>query len=178
MTPDDLKGKNLIFKIFSNHFPNFLLCIIISKWGQEHLHASSPFSFPPDLFIYSWHITATKKWELCGLTETLATSIVAISLSYISMKSTWCMWWPKNIRAKTKEGLGMKERKTRPLSSFPSPCCNYWWIPGPPEQYNLSPLLPQKEKVFALIFPLPRICASSNQQMTSKTPIPLLVPWV
>ena len=43
-------------------------------------------------------------------------------------------------------------------------------------QYNLSPLLPHREKVFALVFPPPQICASSNQQMTRKTPIPFLVP--
>ena len=44
------------------------------------------------------------------------------------------------------------------------------------EQYNLSPLLPYKEEVFALLSPQPSTRASSNQQMTRKTP--LLVPWV
>ena len=38
------------------------------------------------------------------------------------------------------------------------------------EQYNLSPLLPHREKVFALLFPLPSIHASYSQQMTCKTP--------
>ena len=46
------------------------------------------------------------------------------------------------------------------------------------QQYNLSPLLPHREKVFASPFPLPSICASFNQRMTWKTPIPLPVPWV
>ena len=51
-------------------------------------------------------------------------------------------------------------------------------IPGPPEQYNLSPLLLHMEKVFASIFSPPSICASSNQQMTCKTPTLLLLRWV
>ena len=46
------------------------------------------------------------------------------------------------------------------------------------EQYNLSPLLPHREEVFALLFPPPSILSSSNKQMTCKIPIPLLVPWV
>ena len=45
--------------------------------------------------------------------------------------------------------LECRNRKTRHLSPFPSPCCNYSRISGPPEQYNLSPLLPYREKVFA-----------------------------
>ena len=89
----------------------------------------------------------------------------------------YCMRWPKDERTdKIKEGLGMQDWKIRPLSSFPTPCCNYYRISGPPEQYNLSPLLPHREKIFALLSPSPpSICTSSNQQMTCKTPIPLLV---
>ena len=84
---------------------------------------------------------------------------------------------------KPRRVLECRNGKTRPLSSFPPPCCKYFftfyiWISGPPEQYNLSPLLPHREKVFALLFPPPSIRASSNQQMTRKAPIPLLVPWV
>ena len=66
----------------------------------------------------------------------------------------YCMWWAKDERAdKTKEGLGMQDWKIRPLSSFPPPCCNYYRISGPPEQYNLSPLLPHREKAFAFLSP-------------------------
>ena len=72
----------------------------------------------------------------------------------------------------------MQGQKNQALIVLPFPCCNYSWISGPPEQYNLSPLLPHREKVFALLFPLPSIHASSNQQMTHKTPISLLVPWL
>ena len=45
--------------------------------------------------------------------------------------------------------------KQDPLPSFPPPCCKYWWISGPPEQFKWSPLLPHKEKVFFLLFPRP-----------------------
>ena len=88
------------------------------------------------------------------------------------------MWWPRDERAdKTKEGLGMQEQKHQTLIVCPAPCCNYEWISGPPEQYDLSPLLPHREKLFALLSSTP-ICASSYQQMTHKTPILLLVPWL
>ena len=40
---------------------------------------------------------------------------------------------------------------------------------SPPEPYNLFPLLSHMEKVFALLFPPPSLCASSNQQITRKT---------
>ena len=46
------------------------------------------------------------------------------------------------------------------------------------EQYNLSPHLPHREEVFALLFPPPSILSSSSKQITCKIPIPLLVPWV
>ena len=77
-----------------------------------------------------------------------------------NLTQPWCteklslLWRPKDNRAdKTKVSLGMQGQKTRPLSSFPPPCCNYKWISGPPGQYNLSPLLPHREKAFALLFP-------------------------
>ena len=51
---------------------------------------------------------------------------------------------------KPKMVLEYRSGETRPLSSFPPPGCK-----GPPEQYNLSPLLRHREKVFALLFPHP-----------------------
>ena len=45
--------------------------------------------------------------------------------------------------------LEYRNGKPRPLSSFPPPGCNYQRISGPPEQYDLSPLLPYREEVFA-----------------------------
>ena len=110
----------------------------------------------------------------------------------------FCRWWEQLRRGgkfsdagkedcgdpRTKEQikprrvLECRKGKTRPLWSFPPLCCNYWWISRPPEQYNLSPLLPHREKFFALLFPTPSMHASFNQQMTCKTPIPLLVPWL
>ena len=45
--------------------------------------------------------------------------------------------------------LECRNRKTRPLSSFPLPCFLTKTISVPPGQYNLSPLLPHGEKVFA-----------------------------
>ena len=66
------------------------------------------------------------------------------------------LWWPKDERAdKTKESLGMKERKNQTLIVLPSPMLQLLTDSGPPEQYNLSPLLPHREKVFALFFPRP-----------------------
>ena len=35
-----------------------------------------------------------------------------------------------------------EQKKTDPYPPCPPPCCNYSRISGPPEQYNLSPLLP------------------------------------
>ena len=43
----------------------------------------------------------------------------------------------------------------RHLASFPPPCCNCWWISGPPEQYKQSLLLPHKQKLFFLLFSHP-----------------------
>ena len=69
----------------------------------------------------------------------------------------------------------MQGQKNQALIVLPFPCCNYSWISGPPEQYNLSPLLPHRERVFALLSPppppSPSIHASSNQQMTCKRPL-------
>ena len=48
-----------------------------------------------------------------------------------------------------------RNQKTTPLASFSPPCCNCWWISGPPEQYKWSPLLPHKEKVFFFLFSHP-----------------------
>ena len=47
---------------------------------------------------------------------------------------------------KPRRVLECRNGKTRPLSSFPPPCCKYFftfyvWISGPPEQCNLFPLL-------------------------------------
>ena len=70
---------------------------------------------------------------------------------------------------KPRKVLECRKGKTRPLLSFPPPYCNYERISGPPEQNNLSPLLPHTGmKVFTL--PPPSAHASSSQQMTRKTP--------
>ena len=56
---------------------------------------------------------------------------------------------------KPRRVMECRNRKTRLLKSFPPPCCNYQWISGPPEQYNLPPLLPHGKKVFVSLFPQP-----------------------
>jgi len=69
------------------------------------------------------------------------------------------MWWAKDGRAdKTEERLGMQERKTNPYRpSLPH-------VVTIMEQCNLSPLLPQREKVFALLSPTQctRLIQSAN----------------
>ena len=70
----------------------------------------------------------------------------------------------------------MQGQKNQALIVLPFPCCNYSWISGPPEQYNLSPLLTHTGLLPLL--PAPSIHASSNQQITHKTPSPLPEPWV
>ena len=65
---------------------------------------------------------------------------------------------------------------TRPFLSFPPPGCNYERISGPPEQYNLSPLLPHTWRRYLPYSYSTSIHASSSQQMTRKTPSHSLYP--
>ena len=59
--------------------------------------------------------------------------------------------------------VGTKTRPLWPFPYLPHVVTINGLISGPPKLYNLSPLLPQREKLFALILPPPSICASSNQ---------------
>ena len=100
-----------------------------------------------------------------------------------SKNKVWCpkdkSIGKKRKKIKTKEGLGIQEWKKKTDLYHPSlPHIVIILISGSPEQYNLSPLLCHREKVLALLSPTPSTCASSNQQMTHKTPNPLLVPWL
>ena len=72
------------------------------------------------------------------------------------------------------EGLGMQEQKSQILIILPSPVNGFQVLLSS----TTCPPQPQRKKVFALLFTPSSISASSNQQMTHKSPIPLLVPWV
>ena len=67
----------------------------------------------------------------------------------------------------------MQEQEHQTLIVLPSPM-----LYGPPEQYNFLPSYAIGRRYLPYSSPPPSIRASSNQQMTRKTPIPLLVPWV
>ena len=54
-------------------------------------------------------------------------------------------------RIRPRRSLKCRNRKTGLLLPFSPPCCNYQWILDPPEQCNPSPLLPNREKIFALL---------------------------
>ena len=70
----------------------------------------------------------------------------------LALKIEGGMWWPKDKRAdETKEGLGMQEQKDQTLIILPPPTMLELLM----DQYSLSPLLPYREKVFALLFPDP-----------------------
>ena len=95
---------------------------------------------------------STPQSALCFKLEHICCSVAK------SCPTLWdpTLWWPKDERAdKTKESLGMKEWKNQTLIVLPSPMLQLLTDSCPPEQYNLSPLLPHREKVFALFFPRP-----------------------
>ena len=96
---------------------------------------------------------STPQLALCFKLEHICCCSVA--KSYLTLWDP-TMWRPKDERAdKTKESLGMKEWKNQTLIVLPSPMLQLLTDSGPPEQYNLSPLLPHRAKVFALLFPHP-----------------------
>ena len=56
---------------------------------------------------------------------------------------------------KARSVLECRNRKTRPLSSFPPPCCNFQWISGPPEQCTCLPSYPIGRRYFLYSFLYP-----------------------
>ena len=72
----------------------------------------------------------------------------------------------------------MQEQKTRPLSSFPPPCCNCSWTSGLLSSITCLSSYPIERGYLPYSPPAhpPSICASSHQQMTHKTPSHALHP--
>ena len=72
----------------------------------------------------------------------------------------------------------MQEQKTRPLSSFPPPCCNCSWTSGLQSSVTCLSSYPIERGYLPYSPPAhpPSICASSHQQMTRKTPSHALHP--
>ena len=80
------------------------------------------------------------------------------------------------VQIKPRRVLECRNGKTRPLSSFPPHVVTINRFQVLLSSITCLSSCPTKREGICLTLPPPSIRASSNQQMTRKTPIPLLVP--
>ena len=134
--------------------PSYLMLLLLSHFSRVQL--CDPIdSSPPGCLVPGILQARTLEWVAISFSNAWKWKVKVKSVSHVWPSATP---WTAAFQAPPSMGFSRQE---------------YWsGVPLP------SPLLPHREKVFVLLFPSPNIRASSNQQMTRKTPIPLRVPWL